>query len=86
MGDEELAPLSFFFFFFAIKQRLCFDSFTQNISLHNLLKMVLHYSHSRMGGNNTAHFEPGTIYIVTVGALPLSRSWNGVAQMLVITN
>lgn len=51
-----------------------------------MLKMVLHYSHSRMGGNNTAHFEPGTIYIVTVGALPLSRSRYGVAQMLVITN
>lgn len=44
------------------------------MSFRNLLKMVLHYSHSRMGGNETAHFEPGTIYIVTVGALHWARS------------
>lgn len=70
-GEGETRACSSKFLFFAIKQYHCFDSFTQNISFHNLLKMVLPYSHSRMGGNNTAHFEPGTIYIVTVGAAPL---------------
>ena len=32
--------------------------------------MVLLHSHSRVGGNNRAHFEPETIYIVTVGSVP----------------
>lgn len=36
--------------------------------------MVLLHSHSRVGGNNRAHFEPETIYIVTVGAVPLQLS------------
>ena len=58
------------FFISATKQCHCFDNFTQNISQHNLLKMVLLHSHSRVGGNNRAHFEPETIYIVTVGAVP----------------
>lgn len=57
-------------FYFCYKQCHCFDIFTQNISLRNLLKMVLLHSHSRVGGNNRAYFEPETIYIVTVGSVP----------------
>lgn len=62
------------FLFFATKQCRCFANFTQNISLCHMLKMVLLHSHSRVGGNNRAHFEPGTIYIVTVGSVPSQRS------------
>ena len=36
--------------------------------------MVPLHSHSRVGGNNTAHFEPETIYIVTVGVVPSQPS------------
>lgn len=32
--------------------------------------MVVLHSHSRVGGNNRAHFEPETVYIVTVGSVP----------------
>lgn len=32
--------------------------------------MAVLHSHSRVGGNNRAHFEPETIYIVTVGSVP----------------
>lgn len=58
--------------FFSLLQNsaIVCDIFTQNISLHKLLKMVLLHSHSRVGGNNRAHFEPETIYIVTVGSVP----------------
>lgn len=40
------------------------------ISLHVLLKMVVLLPLSRVGGNNRAHFEPETIYIVIVGSVP----------------